>query len=211
MGVLRLSHCTMRAAKKTRQEYEERDTRIRQMQEVGASNQEIALAFGISTDAVRLVFRKFEAQERASERGAKLLREFHSLDDLDRKWKVADVLDALLLTTRACTAIKNWCDWNHVTELSLREFMDLVVSEKPHARPGFLITPLLDFRNVRLHSFWSTVRRLTVTDLGNRCNEDWRRRLARLKHASRIVGGGYCSWSKACEYPDWLLKMATTP
>jgi hypothetical protein len=143
----------------------------------------------------------------ANERSIKLLREFRSIADLDRKWKVGELMDALLLTTRARTAISNRCEWNNVAELRLREFMDLVVSEKPHARPGFLITPLLDFRNVRLHSFWSTVRRLTESDLGDRCNQEWRRRLARLKHASRIVGGGYCSWSKACEPPEWLTRQ----
>jgi hypothetical protein len=82
----------------------------------------------------------------------------------------------------------------------------LVISDKAHARPGFLVTPLLDYRNIRLKVFWSTVKRMTELDLGEQCNQEWRRRLARLKQATRIVGGGYCSWSKACEHPDWLLK-----
>jgi len=178
--------------------------KIRQMREAGVSQRGIASIFGISVEAVRLVFGKLKADEEALRRSGELLEEFRRADDLDKRWKVADVLDALLLTTRARTAIKNWCEWSNVAELSLREFMEFVISDKPHAKPGFLITPLLDFRNARLKTFWATVRRLAECDLGDRCNQEWRRRLARLKQATRIVGGSYCSWSRACEHPDWL-------
>ena len=99
------------------------------------------------------------------------------------------MLQAMNLSTRARTAIKNWFEWHDVTEITLREFMDLVISDKPHRKPGFLITPLLDVRNVKLHTFWSTVKRLTEADLGRECNLEWKRRLTRLNQASRIVGG----------------------
>ena len=200
----------MRFVRKTREEYEERDAQICQMQQAGASNKEIALAVGISREALRLVFKKFEAEKAANERSADLLREFRSLDDLDRRWKVEELLDGLLLTTRARTAIENRCEWKNVAEFSLREFMDLVISDKPHAKPGFLLTPLVDFRNVRLKTFWDTVRRLTECDLGESCKQDWERRLERLKQASRIHGGERYSWSKPCELPPWLTGPRTT-
>ena len=189
----------------------ERYDRIRRMHEAGASNKEISLVVGISGEALRLVFKKFEGQKAANENSKELLGEIRQLDDLERKWKVMDLLDALLLTTRARTAIKNRCEWKHVTELSLREFMELVISDKPHAKPGFLLTPLVDFRNVRLNSFWATVKRLAELDLGDRCNQEWRRRLELLRQASRLHGGNRYSWSKACEHPEWLMKTVTTP
>jgi hypothetical protein len=203
----------MRFVRKTKQDYQDRDNRIRQMHEVGASNQEIALAVGISIEALRLVFKKFEAEKAANERSIELLREIRLLDDLNQKWKVGELLDALLLPTRARTNIENCCEWKSVTELSLREFMELVISDKPHAKPGFLLTPLVDFRNVRLKTFWETVKRLAECDLGECCNQEWRKRLARLKQASRLHGGGRYSWSKPCEPPDWLSKQpkATSP
>ena len=211
MGESSKAPAGMRFVRKTREEYEERDARVRQMREAGDSNKEIALALDISREALRLVFKKFEAEKVAEEKSVELLREFRSLDDLDRKWKVADMLDGLLLMTRARTAIANWCEWNNVTGLSLRDLMDMVISDKPHAKPGFLLTPLVDFRNVRLKTFWETVRRLAECDLGGRCNQEWRRRLTRLKQASRLHGGGRYSWSKACEHPDWLTKRPLTP
>jgi hypothetical protein len=178
------------------------------MHEAGASNNEITLAVGISGEALRLVFKKLEAEKAANESSAELLWEIRRLDDLDRKWRVMDLLAALPLTTRARTAIKNRCEWKHVTELSLREFMELVISDKPH---GFLLTPLVDFRNVRLKSFWATVKRLAELDLRYRCNQEWRRRLELLRQASRLHGGNRYSWSKACEHPEWLMNTVTTP
>ncbi len=122
-------------------------------------------------------------------------------------------MDALLLPIRARTSLGYLWEWKNVTELSLQELMELVISDKPHPKPGFLLTPLADLRNVRLKTFWEAVRRLTELDLGDRCNQEWRRRLERLRQASRLHGGERYSWSKACEPPEWLLKQpkATSP
>lgn len=177
------------------------------MQENGASNKEIALAVGISRKALHLVLKKFEAERVAKERSAQLLQEIRWEDDLNRKWKVEQLMDALLPPIRARTSLGYLWEWKKVTELSLREFMDLVISDKPHPKSEFLLTPLVDFRNARLKTFWATVKRLTELDLGDRCNQEWRRRLERLKQAQRIHGGQRYSWSKACEPPDWLLKV----
>jgi hypothetical protein len=196
----------MRIKRKTREKYQDRDARIRQMQEDGASNKEITLAVGISRKTLSLVFDKFEAERLAKERSAQLLQDIRWEDDLDRKWKVKELMNTLLLPIRARTSLGYRWEWNEVTELSLREFMELVISDKPHPKPGFLLTPLVDFRNVRLKTFWETVKRLTELDLGDRCNQEWKRRLERLKQAQRIHGGQRYSWSKPCEHPEWLLK-----
>jgi len=206
MGCCAFFVSAMRRAKKTRREHEERDARIRQMQEDGASKKEISLAVGISREALDLVLNKFETERVAKERSAQLLQDIRWEDDLDRKWKIEELMGALLLPIRARTALGYGSEWKKVTELSLRELMDLVISDEPHPKPGFLLTPLVDFRNVRLKTFWETVRRLTELDLGDRCNQEWRRRLERLRQASRLHGGQRYSWSKPCDHPDWLLK-----
>lgn len=180
------------------------------MHEAGASNREIVLAVGISREALRLVFNKLEAERLARKRSAQLLQEIRLVDDLDRRWKVGELMDALLLPTRARTSLGYRWEWKNVTESSLREFMELVISDQPHPKPGFLLTPLVDFRNVRLKTFWETARRLTELDLGDRCNQEWRRRLRRLRQASRLHGGERYSWSRACDHPEWLVNMATT-
>jgi hypothetical protein len=81
--------------------------------------------------------------------------------------------------------------------------MDLVIADEDHAKQGYLITPLLDMRCVGVKGFWSAVRRLTEADLGQRSNEEWRKKLTRLRQSSRIVGVRQ-TWSKPCEHPSWL-------
>jgi hypothetical protein len=184
----------------------ERNARIRQMREAGVPQADIATVFGLSVEAVRLVFSKFDADAAAVRRSGEMLQRFRQADDLDRKWKVLEALDSLLLMPTTRTALGRWYEWDNVEQLSLREFMNLVISERNHAKPGFLITPLLDCRFVGLRGFWSAVWRLTESDFGENCNREWRRKLERLRRASRIVGGRPYSWSKPCEPPLWLLE-----
>ena len=185
--------------------HQERDAWIRERQEAGTSLKEIAVACGMSVKAVQHVLRKLQADGVAVRRSKELLQEFRRADDLDRKWKVAEVLNALLLVTTTRTALKWWFEGGKTERTSLREFMDLVISQKDHAKSGYLITPLLDMRCVGVKGFWSAVRRLTESDLGERCNEEWRRRLVKLRRALRIVGVQR-TWSKPCEPPPWLLS-----
>jgi hypothetical protein len=55
-----------------------------------------------------LVFSKLKANDEAFRRSGDLLEEFRRADHLDKKWKVADVLDALLLMTTPRTALRWW-------------------------------------------------------------------------------------------------------
>lgn len=176
------------------------------MHEEGASKKVIALAVGLSNQALHPVLKKFDAERVAKERSAQLLQEIRWEDDLDRTWKVEQLMAALLLPVRARISLGYSWERTMVTELSLRELMDLVISNEAHPKPGFLLTPLVDFRNVRLKTFWETVRQLTELDLGDHCNQEWRRRFEKLRQASRLDGGQWCSWSKPCEHPDWLRR-----
>ena len=189
---------------------QERNIRIGRMREAGASQTEIASTFRMSIEAVRMVFQKLEADKEAVRESRELLEKLRRANDLDKKWKVANVLDALLLMTTTRTALKWWFEGGKIEQSNLRQFMDLVISEKTHSKPGCLITPLLDVRCVGVKGFWSTVRRLTESDLGERCKQEWKKRLERLRQASRIVGDRRLSWSKPCELPPWLPRTEAT-
>ena len=96
-------------------------------------------------------------------------------------------------------------EWDEIPEVSLRELMDLAIPERDHPKPGYLITPLLDCRCVGVEGFWSVVSGLTESNLGEKCNQEWRKRLARLRQALRIVGMQR-TWSKPCVVPPWLSR-----
>jgi hypothetical protein len=184
---------------------QQRNVRIRQMQESGASMADIASNFDMSVEAVRSVCHKLDANAAARQRCWDLLQEFRRADDLDKNWTVAEVLNALRLMTTTRTGLSWTFAWSKTEQISLRGFMELVISERTHAQAGYLITPLLDIRNIGVKGFWTAVGRLTEADLGEKCNREWRRRLARLRQASRIVGLRR-TWSKPCELPAWLSK-----
>ena len=187
----------------------ERYDRIRQMREAGESFDDIFSALEISWqmgEVVRRMVRKFETEAVLSARSSRFLEEIRNADDLDKKWKVSFAVQAL----RPKIITQNSIIRYFKPEVSLRELMDLTISPENHSKPGFLITPILDLRCVGVEGFWSMVSRFTQSDLGERCNEEWRKRLERLKVASRIVGGGQYSWSKPAEPPSWVFNLQPT-
>ena len=52
----------------------------------------------------------------------------------------------------------------------------------------FLMSPLLRVYGVEKIGFWNVVNSLTNLDMGSRCNQEWQKRLARVKHEHRVTG-----------------------
>lgn len=181
--------------------------RIRQMREAGDSVDEIASALDASWEFIRSIIRKFETAEVLSARSNRFLENIRKADDLEKKWKVGYLAQGIRPKVITQNAIIHHFKWAKIAEISLRELMDVTISEQVHPKAGYLITPVLDFRCIGVEGFWSLVSRLTESDLGERCNEEWRKRLTRLNKASRIVGGGRYSWSKPAGPPPRLSKQ----
>src|ERR1044072_7318375 len=188
--------------------HQDRDHQVRQMWEAGDSFRDIASAL----DLGRTIIRKFETEAVLSNRSNRFLENIRKADEPDKKWKVSYVIQALRLKTITQNALIHHFAWAEVPEVSLRELMDLAIPERDYSKPGklgYLITPLLDFRCIGAEGFWSVVSRLTESDLGEKCNEEWRKRLPKLRQSSRIVGVRR-TWSKPCEPPPWLLGSEIT-
>lgn len=183
----------------------EREQQVLQMRLAGVSELETAEKLGLSRGRVRLILRSSENAGTLARRTAQLLEDIRQADDLDRKWPVVDLIDALSSITVTRNALVNHFKWNQTDAISLRELMDVAISPEADSRPGYLITPLLSVRCVGKKGFWSVVNSLTKVDLGSRCNQEWDQRLERLKRAWRIRGDTPYSWSKPCEpRTEWL-------
>jgi hypothetical protein len=183
--------------------HQDRTARIRQMREAGDSVEEIASTLDISMELVQRIARKFETEEVLSSRSQRFLANVRNANDPDRKWKVSSVIQALRLKTITQNALIHYFKWANTPGVSLRELMDLAIPEKDHPKQGYLITPLLDMCCIRVEGFLSVVRRLTESDLGEKCNEEWRKRLARLRRCSRVVGAQQ-TWSQPFDAPSGL-------
>jgi hypothetical protein len=179
------------------------------MRETGDSVGQIASTLGVSWDVVRMVGRKFETEEILSARSTHFLDEIRKVDDLNHKWKVGYLAQAIHPLVMTQNAIIHHFEWGKIPEIALLELMELAISDKQHPKPGCLLTPLLEVRCVGVKGFWSLVGRLTQVDIGETCNREWRRRSTRLQECSRIAGRE-TYWSKPCEMPTWVRDVVRT-
>jgi hypothetical protein len=72
-------------------------------------------------------------------------------------------------------------------QITLQEFMDMCL-DVPVEGLDFMMPPLLRVRGVGKIGFWSVVNGLAGIDLGNRCNQEWQKRLLKVKQEYGITG-----------------------
>ena len=186
--------------------HQETRRQIREMREAGDSLDEIETTLGLSWEIVRPIVRRFEKKEILAARSQRFLAAVREADDLSRKWKPGYLVQAVRPLVMTQNAIVSHYGWEGAPRITLLDLMELAISDKPHPKPGFLLTPLLHLRCVGVEGFWSMVGRLTQADLGESCNREWSRRLARLKDCARIAGRE-TYWSKPCQMPTWVREL----
>jgi hypothetical protein len=175
--------------------------RIRMMRAAGASIFNIAKAVGLWPESVRRIVSLVESEEAKQKGRRDLQAQIVLVDDPDEPWPVDDLLDALELRSIVRTAVAPHFDRLETGNASLREIMDLTISDQAHPKPGYLVAPFLAFRCGGILGFWNLVARLTESDLGEKTNRLWRRKLSKVSACSRIVGPTSHSWSKPCQPP----------
>lgn len=176
-----------------------------EMRLAGASELEIAQKCGTTREKVRVILTMPEHAALLADRLDQLLKLVRQADDLDRKWNVVDLIDALRLRTGPRNALINSYLWEKKHEISLRELLDMTISTQRDRRSGFLIVPLLSLRCFGVTGFWNVVERLTVADFGPQFTSALAERIEMLRRCERIVGTGKYSWSKTRgPLPEWL-------
>jgi hypothetical protein len=164
----------------------QRNQRIVEMRAQGVTCQEIARLLGITPGRVAMIELRAATERAQAEQRGQLQAELRLADDLDKTWPVLNLLDALHLLAVARARLLTHLGERHKTRMSLREFMDLVVSEHGDPSEVFARTPLLRVRGIGRIGYYSVAAELTETDLGPRCNAEWQRRLAVLRCEWRI-------------------------
>src|SRR5688572_13088528 len=108
---------------------QDHNARVRQMREAGDSIRKIALALNLPMASVRMIARRFETEAFLSSRSSQFLERIRKSDDPDQKWKVGHVIQALQLKTITQNALIHHFEGADIPEVSLRELMDLAISE----------------------------------------------------------------------------------
>ena len=159
-----------------------RNQQIVQMREQGILRRDVAQKYGLTPERIRMIEREAAAEKSLAERRARLREEIRKADDLDKPWAVADLLDALWLVPVArIRLLEHFAEKIRQTQISLRELMDLVISDANDSELTFASTPMLGIRGIGRFGYHSVIAELTEMDLGPGCNEEWRGRLIKLK------------------------------
>lgn len=159
----------------------ERDRRILELRGAGLSRGEVARKLDLSPSRIYLIERQDAADAELAKKNSKLREEIRIADDLNRRWPVGDLIDALGLIRVTRKRLLDHFEKVDQALICLRELMDLIFPEMADATGSFVMPPLLGVSGIGKKGFWSVVNGLTQMDLGSRCNEEWRKRLVKVK------------------------------
>lgn len=165
----------------------ERNQQILQMRQDGVSQREVARRFKLSPARIWLIERRAAADKATAERRAELRAQICAQDDPETMWPVKDLADGIALIVVTKKRLLDHLAQTGKREICLRELMAMC-SDSPAEGGEYTSPPLLKVRGIGRKGFWSVVNGLTNLDMGSRCNEEWRKRLVKVKRNSGITG-----------------------
>ena len=165
----------------------ERNRQILQMRKNGIPQGEVARRFKLSPSRIYLIEKQDAAIRAFAERRIRLREEIRAADDPERMWPVKDLLDAIGLGIVTRQRLMDHFVTTGKRQISLRELMDMCLDAPMEGR-DWMSPPLYRVRGFAKIGFWSVVNGLTGMDLGSRCNEEWQKRLARVKQEHGVTG-----------------------
>jgi hypothetical protein len=136
-----------------------------------------------------------------------MLEKISQTDDPKKLWPKEELLSSLGMPTRikssVCAII-----WRDQEMISLHDVFELIISDERDPRPGYLISKLLDQRNVGKKSFLAIVDHLHQLNLGTQCNQLWDEKYQRFLNADRVKGSSCQRWAfaiseKGGKYAIW--------
>jgi hypothetical protein len=109
-------------------------------------------------------------------------------------WPKNDLLFTLGLSAAARRALCDW-HWKDRELVSLEEVFELVISSDEDPRPGYVISRLLDVRNVGRIGLLKILRRISNLEFGTKCRLAWEAKYQRILNGHRLKGADAFSWS----------------
>jgi DNA-binding CsgD family transcriptional regulator len=158
----------------------ERNRQILEMRKGGVSQRDVAERFGLSASRIYLLERRDAAKRAADERRGKILEAMRAADDPEKLWPIHDVADALGPGRVVRNSLlKHFANLGR-DRISLGELMKMCLNA-PDGLLNVSWPPLMRVCGIGRQGFWSVVSGLTNAGLGDRCSEEWGRRLDQVK------------------------------
>jgi len=134
-----------------------------------------------------------------------MLDELLKTNDPGKKWPAEEMLRALGLPIRLSHSFSHHDD-EAPRQLSLQELFDWIISDEDDPRPGYIISPMLDRRNVGIKGFWKAVAALNAADFQSNIKEIWRLKHEKMLRSLRVVGSERYKWSKPLNRAGWFYS-----
>jgi len=166
---------------------------VLRMQAEGQPNSQIGQHFGISRARVGQIIKEEKGRVASAAKAERLRQQIRAsvdLTDLDRKLLVDDLFCLLQLPPIVCRRFKQSCQWRDIRELSLREFMDVLLPLVDNPKNFYEVLPAFKIRLVGKKSYAAMTARLSSLDLGEVFKTEWDERVRRLKEYL-IASEGY--------------------
>ena len=162
----------------------ERNRQMFQMRNEGVSRLDTAREFGLTRERIAQLEKREQADKSMADCRSKLRDEIRAADDPGKLWFVNDLADAIGLVGGTKNKLLDRFVKAGKDQISLREFMDMCLDNPV----DFILPPLLRVRGLGNRGFWSVANGLTDIDMGSRCNDEWQKRLVKVKQESGISG-----------------------
>lgn len=163
-----------------------RNEQIVQLLDQGVSRRALARQFSLTPSRIALIQREVAGEKSLNARRARLREQIRQADDLDKTWPIIDLIDALWLIVITRVRLIAHFEELHKSQMTLRQFMDSLITESPDAASGSMAVPLLQVKGIGKKGFYSVIAEMAETDLGLRCNQEWHRRMIKLQRLWNI-------------------------
>jgi hypothetical protein len=183
---------------------QERNAKILQLHQSGTPLDELASRFQVSAERVHQIINAAKQEETRKSRVQFLREQIRLVDDLDHTWDVKALVEVLCLPKRVHNGLVQHFDNEKRNQLSLREFMEIAVTEKAtDALSLYKGSPVHCLPCIGVNGFRDILAALTSLDMGRTCNREWKRRLGILeKHGWLKAGISFSTLER-----DWLKTV----
>lgn len=158
--------------------------KIMKMQAEGQTYSQIARHFGISRARVGQIVKRERQRLASTERAQRFcqqIRASNDLNDLDKKLSLDDLFCLLDLKPFVSERFKRHFQWLGIRELSLRQFMDVLLPIVDNPKNLFDVLPAFKIRTIGQKSYVAVNMRLSSLDVGEAFSKEWAERGRRLK------------------------------
>lgn len=173
-----------------RYKVENRNAKIVQKKNSGATYRAIASEFGLSRSRIQQIVSRSIKEEKRHEQSTRLLSKLRMFDDIDRKWPTETLIQGLRFSIRAEQRLTEYFCCSNSYEISLRDIMDFLITDYekiPHDL--YEACPAYKQKQIGRKTYSAIINHLSEQDLGHTFSWEWNTRLKKLIRFMKKVWG----------------------